>query len=180
VEAAAHSKRVEGEFMNHRNASIVALVAMAGASTAQESKRPSNDPLYLLLRTDRKAFAEEVSRNSSSELGRAKAVVLWLTQHLDWQATDYKKRTVQEIVDRGGGNCDDLARVYGGRLHTLPAWKQWVSLLDQLDDKVKGAFAGTTNLHEYQSQIDSVAATYEELRSEARGLTAQKTDAPAR
>jgi hypothetical protein len=72
---------------------------------------------------------------------------------------------------------DEFDRMYGEKLHTLPAWKQWVSLLEQLDDKVKGAFAGTTNLHEYESQIDSLAATYEELRSEARGLTAEGTDA---
>jgi Transglutaminase-like superfamily len=290
-------------------AAIIAIVVIGCASapqklkTPQESKTPQDDPLYVLLRTDRKAFAEEVSKNSSSELDRAKAIVRWLTQHLDWQTTDYKKRTVQEIVDRRGGNCDDLAavalasmkelhlqlrrvhdvhvrtlseergerahalvkekgdeysvfgrhhndhvwlevydsaarewypvdpwsglvgldewmkarvwfgnrtslapdasemivpigifaaddtkqftidrtkhylvdefdRMYGGKLHTLPAWNQWVGLLDQLGDKVQGAFARTTNLHAYESQIDSLAAAYEQLRSEARGLTA--------
>jgi hypothetical protein len=295
--------------MNDRTLATVALVALGCASaprereTPQGSKTSAEDPVYLLLRTDRKAFAEEVSRNSSSDPDRARAVVLWLTQHLDWQATDYRKRTVQQIIDLRGGNCDDLARValdsmkelhlqlrrvhdvhvrspsaerggraralvkekgdqysvfgrhhndhvwlevydpgtrewypvdpwsglaglaewmkarvwfgkrtslapdasemivpigifaaddgehftvdrtrrylveefdrmYGGQLHSLPAWRRWVGLLDQLDDKVKGAFAGTTNLLEYESQIDSLAATYEELRSEARGLSA--------
>jgi hypothetical protein len=286
--------------MSRCRIALVALAAM-GASAPQESKTPPDDPLYVLLRTDRKAFAEEVSKNDSSELGRAKAVILWLTQHMDWQATDYKQRTVQEIIDRRGGNCDDLARValdamnelhlrlrrvhdvhvrtpspgrgerahalvkekgneysifgrhhndhvwlevydsaarewypldpwsglagleewmkarvwfgkrtslapdaaemivpigifaaddgkhftvdrtrhylvdefdrmYGGRLHTLPAWSRWVGLLDQLDEKVKGAFAGTTNLQEYESEIDALAATYAALRSEAQGL----------
>lgn len=287
---------------------IVALVAAGCASAPQEPKAAQDpktmqgDALYALLRTDRKAFAEKVSRNATSEPGRAKAIVLWLTQHFDWKETDYKKRTVQEIIDRRGGNCDDLAvvalaamdelhpqlrrvhdvhvrtpssdrgerahelvkekgneysvfgrhhndhvwlevydsaarewfpadpwsglvgldewmkarvwfgtrtslapdgpdmivpigifaeddakhftidrtkhylvdefdRMYGGKLHSLPAWSQWVGLLDQLDDKVQGAFAGTTDLHAYESQIDSLAATYEELRSEARGLT---------
>ncbi|HUJ26837.1 MAG TPA: transglutaminase-like domain-containing protein [Myxococcales bacterium] len=285
--------------MSQWTIAVVALAATGAAAAAQEPRTRPDDPLYALLRTDRKAFAEAVTRDSSSELGEAKAIVLWLTQHLDWQETDYRKRTVQEIIDRRGGNCDDLARValdamtelhlqlrrvhdvhvrtpspdrgerahalvkekgdaysifgrhhndhvwlevydsatrewypvdpwsglagldewmkarvwfgkrtslapdaaemivpigifaaddgthftvdrtrhylvdefdrmYGGKLHTLPAWSRWVSLLDQLDDKVKGAFAGTTNLHEYEPQIDQLAAAYEELRSEAR------------
>jgi hypothetical protein len=293
--------------MKRWNVALLALAAAGCASAPQPPKTPAGDPLYALLRTDRKAFAEQVSKESTSDLGRAKAIVLWLTQHLDWQATDYKKRTVQEIIDRRGGNCDDLARValeamnelhlqlrrvhdvhvrtpsagrgerahalvkakgdeysifgrhhndhvwlevydsaarewypvdpwsglagldewmkarvwfgkrtslapdaaemivpigifaaddgnhftvdrtkhylvdefdrmYGGKLQTLPAWSRWVGLLDQLDDKVKGAFAGTTNLHEYESQIDSVAATYEELRSEARGVNPQASN----
>jgi hypothetical protein len=53
-------------------------------------------------------------------------------------------------------------------LHAQPAWKQWTSLVDFLDDKVKGAFAGNINLHEYEAQIDSLALTYEQLRSAAR------------
>jgi Transglutaminase-like superfamily len=284
--------------MRHWKVAIVALVAVACGSAPRGPTTSQDDRLYVLLRTDRKAFAEEVSTSSSSELGRAKAIVLWLTQHFDWKETDYKRRTVQEIIDRRGGNCDDLAavalaamnelhlqlrrvhdvhvrtpspergerahelvkekgdeysvfgrhhndhvwlevydsaarewypadpwsglvgldewmkarvwfgkraslapdapemivpigifaaddashftidrtkhylvdefdRMYGGKLHTLPAWSQWVALLDQLDDKVQGAFAGTTNLHDYESQIDSLAATYEQLRSEA-------------
>jgi len=288
--------------MSHRTIAAIALAALGAA--AQEPKAAPDDPLYALLRTDRKAFAEAVSRDSSSEPGRARAIVLWLTRHLDWQATDYKRRTVQEVIDRGGGNCDDLARValdamqelhlrlrrvhdvhvrtpspdrgerahalvkekgdaysifgrhhndhvwlevydsaarewypvdpwsglagldewmkarvwfgkrtslapdsaemivpigifaaddgnhftvdrtrhylvdefdrlYSGRLYTLPAWSRWVGLLDQLDDKVKGAFAGTTDLHESEADIDQLAAAYEELRSQAQGLPAR-------
>ncbi len=72
---------------------------------------------------------------------------------------------------------DEFDRMYAGKLHGLPAWGTWVGLLDQLDGKVQGAFAGTTNLHEYEAQIDSLAATYEELRTEARGLTADAAGA---
>lgn len=287
--------------MTHWKAALVALAAALPAF-AQDST-PRNDRLYALLRTDRKAFAEEVSKDSGSELGRAKAIVLWLTGNLDWKATDYKQRTVQEVIERRAGNCDDLARValdameklhlqlrrvhdvhvrtpsagrgerahalvkekgagysifgrhhndhvwlevydsaarewypvdpwsglagldewmkarvwfgpraslapdaaemivpigifaaddhggftidrtrhylvdefdrlYAGKLHTLPAWERWVALLDQLDGRVKGAFAGTTNLHQSEARIDRLAATYDELRSEARGLRA--------
>ncbi|HEY2031873.1 MAG TPA: transglutaminase-like domain-containing protein [Myxococcales bacterium] len=295
--------------MKRAYAAIVALVLAGQPAAAQEPSSAPDDALYVLLRTDRKAFAEEVSRSATSELGRAKAIVLWLTSHFDWQATDYKKRTVQEVIERRGGNCDDLARValeameslhlrlrrvhdvhirtpssgrgerahalvkekgdaysifgrhhndhvwlevydsaarewypvdpwsglagldewmkarvwfgkraslapdgpemivpigifaaddgnhftidrtkhylvdefdrmYRGKLHTLPAWKRWVSLLDQLDGKVKGAFAGTANLHDSESQIDSLATTYDALKSEARGLPARAPDRP--
>jgi len=34
-----------------------------------------------------------------------------------------------------------------------------------LDDKTEEAFAGKTNLHDYEAQIDSLAAAYEQLRA---------------
>ncbi len=37
--------------------------------------------------------------------------MLWLAQHFDWKETDYQKRTVQQVIERGGGNCNDLAMV---------------------------------------------------------------------
>lgn len=59
---------------------------------------------------------------------------------------------------------DEFGRMYGAKLQKQPLWKQWVSMIDLLDDKVAGAFAGTVNLHEYESQIDSLATTYDQLR----------------
>jgi hypothetical protein len=268
-----------------------AVVGQKKPSSAQDKR------LYALARTDLKAFAQSVSKDASSELGRAEAIVRWLTHNFDWEYTDYKTRTVQEIIERRGGNCNDLAmvaiaamkklhlmlrrvhevhirseslergerahtlvkekgnsysifgrhhndhvwlevydstahewfpadpwsglvgedewmkarvwfgkrsslnpdagemivpfaifaadadgkftinrtqhylvdefdRICGGKLRGLPAWKKWVSMLDILDDKVQLALAGTANLQEYESQIDSLAATYEELRTE--------------
>src|SRR5262245_54905622 len=60
---------------------------------------------------------------------------------------------------------DEFDRLYDGKLHKLATWKQWVTLVDLLDDKVAGAFAGSVNLHEYESEIDELAAVYEQLRS---------------
>ena len=45
---------------------------------------------------------------------------------------------------------DDL---YDG-LHQLSAWKEWVELIDFMDDKVRGALEGTTNLHQHGKKID--------------------------
>ena len=261
---------------------------------------PQDEELFALARTDLKAFAVRVSKDASSDLGRAQAIVHWLVGHLEWKETDYRTRTVQEIVERRGGNCNDLAlvalaamkelgiklrrvhdvhirtespgrgerahalvkekgkaysifgrhhndhiwlevydparnewfptdpwsglvgtdewmkarvwfgtrsslapdagdmivpigifaadadgkftvnrtqhylvdefdRMYGGKLHRLPAWRQWVSMIDTIDEKVLGAFAGKIDLHEYEPQIDALAATYEELRTESQG-----------
>ncbi len=262
-----------------------------------KSRTPRDEHLYELVRTDSKAFATQVSEGTDSELGETRAIVLWLTQNFDWKATDYQKRTVQQIIERGGGNCDDLAMValaamkelnikvrrvhdvhirsesagrgeraqtlvkekgdsysvfgrhhndhvwleiydskandwfpadpwsglvgiedwmkarvwfgrrsslapdaaemivpfgifaedasgkftinrtrhylvdefdqlYGNKLHEKPAWSQWVATLDLLGPKVEGAFAGSIDLLEYESEIDRLAATYEQLRGE--------------
>ena len=60
---------------------------------------------------------------------------------------------------------EEFDRLYDGRLHSHPAWKQWRDTLDLLDDKVAGAFAGTINLQEYEAPIDSLAVVYEQLRA---------------
>ena len=280
---------------------LLALLTAApstGTVVSAQQKLPSaqDTEVYALARTDLKAFAQQVSKNATSELGRAQAIVRWLATNFEWKATDYKKRTVQEIIDRQGGNCNELAmvaiaafkelnislrrvheinihtntprrgetarakvkesgntysvfgrrhndhiwlelydstakqwfpadpssglvgmeewmkarvgfgkrftlnpitedmivpfavfaadengkftinrtqhylvdefdRLYGGSLRKYPAWKKWTSSLDLLDDKVAGAFACTVNLHEYEAEIDALAATYEELRA---------------
>jgi hypothetical protein len=284
------------DFMKRSAIVVVASAALCCATASQKPHSARDEQLYALLRTDKKAFAQQVSKDASSELGRTQAIVQWLTQHFDWKETDYQKRTVQEIIERRGGNCNDLAmvaidamkelgieqrrvhdvhirtpspergeraharvkqygntssvfgshhndhiwievydsslgdwfpadpwsgvvgveewmkarvwfgkrsslnpdagdmivpfgifatdssghftvnrtnhylvdeldRLYGGRLHGLPEWKAWTEGLDFLQDKVRGALAGEINLHEYESQIDSLAMTYERLRS---------------
>jgi len=275
---------------------LIFLLLAFGVVSAQQNTGSADEHLYSLARTDLKAFAEQVSRGATSELGRAQAIVRWLAQNFEWKATDYQKRSVPEIVERRGGNCNELAmvalaamkelniklrrvhevniytntpergerahqlvkekgntfsvfgrhhndhvwlelydsaanqwfpadpssglvgteewmkgrvwfgkrttlnpitedmivpfaifaadaegrftvsrthhylvdefdRLYGGKLPAQPAWKQWTTLIDLLDEKVKGAFAGNVNLHEYEAQIDSLARTYEQLRS---------------
>lgn len=276
---------------------LLLLTFTVGVVSAQSPIVSKQDEqLYERARTDLKGFALEVSRNAKSELGRAQAIVQWLAKNFEWKSTDYQKRTVQEIIDRKGGNCNELAmvaltamkelniklrrvhevniytntpdrgdrarekvkekgntmsvfgrhhndhvwlelydsaanewfpadpssglvgveqwmksrvgfgkrftlnpitedmivpfaifaadadgkftinrtqhylvdefgRLYGSKLQKQPLWKQWISMLDLMDDKVAGAFAGSVNLHEYESQIDSLAATYEQLRA---------------
>src|SRR5262245_7993839 len=276
---------------------LVILISAAGATSAQQRPLSAADQeLYNFARTDLKTFAQRVSADAPSELGQAQAIVRWLARNFEWKATDYQKRTVAEIVERRGGNCNELAmvalaalkelniklrrvhevniyvntpdrgeraremvkekgnsfsvfgrhhndhvwlelydskanewfpadpssglvgteewmkgrvwfgkrvtlnpiteemivpiaifaadsegkftinrtqhylvdefdRLYGGKLHRQTAWKQWVTMLDLLDDKVAGAFAGDVNLHEYEKQIDEIALTFEQLRA---------------
>jgi hypothetical protein len=81
----------------------ITLLALVVTGCASEPPRPTSTPestkvkeaqvspgdsTYELLRTDRKAFAEEVSKGHRSDLERSKAIVLWLTGHLDWHSTD--------------------------------------------------------------------------------------------
>lgn len=90
--------------------SLIVLSLTFGVTLAQQ-KTASDDQLYDLARVDLKAFAQQVSRNAPSELGQAQAIVRWLAANFDWKATDYQKRTVQEIIERKGGNCNELAMV---------------------------------------------------------------------
>lgn len=79
---------------------------------SQEKKLSVRDEyLYKIARTDIKSFAQEVSKNTKSDLGRAKSIVRWLTNNFDWKATDYQPRTIQQIIERRGGNCNELALV---------------------------------------------------------------------
>src|SRR5215475_11809264 len=87
------------------------LLLSFGMADAQQSRSPFDEERYALARTDLKQFAQQVSKDATSELGRAQAIVRWLAENFEWKATDYQKRTVQEIVERRGGNCNELAMV---------------------------------------------------------------------
>ena len=293
--------------MRYTHAFAIVLIAALCASAGAERKPRTiqDEHLYQLAKTDLKAFAKEVSEGATSELAETRAIVLWLTQHFDWKETDYQKRSVQQIIERGGGNCDDLAMValaamkelnikvrrvhdvhirtespergerahalvkekgngcsvfgrhhndhvwlevydskandwfpadpwsglvgtedwlkarvwfgprsslspdgpemivpfgifaeaadghftidrtrhylidefdhlYGNKLHESPDWPEWVAKLDLLSKKVEGAFAGSTNLLDYEAEIDSLAATYERLRAAAEAKAAPR------
>ena len=86
---------------------LSAIPAMAQSANFS----PRDQQLYALARTDFKTFVREVTKDATSELGQAQAIVRWLAQNFQWRATDYQQRTVQEIIERKGGNCNELAMV---------------------------------------------------------------------
>jgi len=61
---------------------------------------------------DTKAFAENIVSGINDNYEKAKTLLDWLSNHFEWKATDYKNRTVKEIIARKGGNCFELATVY--------------------------------------------------------------------
>lgn len=63
-------------------------------------------------RLDLKALGEDITRNDSTDYQKATSLMNWVSNRLEWLATDYKRRTVKEILERGGGNCYELAEVY--------------------------------------------------------------------
>jgi transglutaminase-like putative cysteine protease len=67
---------------------------------------------------------------------------------------------------------DQFDRLYGGRLHDLPAWSSWVAMVRSLSPRARAAFAGQENLHEQTAEIAKLKATYDALGREAnaRGL----------
>src|SRR5262249_35325317 len=88
------------------------LLWLSCSAVAQPQARSTPDEqLYAMARTDLKSFAQQVSKDAASELGRAQAIVRWLAENFEWKATDYQKRTVSEIIERRGGNCNELAMV---------------------------------------------------------------------
>ena len=61
---------------------------------------------------DLKVLGEQITANDSTDYQKARTLLNWVSNRLEWVATDYKRRTVKEILDRGAGNCYDLAQVY--------------------------------------------------------------------
>ncbi|MEP7323339.1 MAG: transglutaminase-like domain-containing protein [Saprospiraceae bacterium] len=61
---------------------------------------------------DLKSFANTLAGNETNNYKKAENVLHWLSNHFDWLYTDYEKRTVKEIMVRGGGNCFELSVVF--------------------------------------------------------------------
>ncbi len=84
-------------------------LACASTASAQETRAgvaPSQTQPY-----DLKAFADSITSGCTTGYERAGNIVRWLAGNFDWTATDYKDRTVDQIIARKGGNCAELARV---------------------------------------------------------------------
>ena len=80
---------------------------------------PQSHDLGALARTDQAAFVAAVTRDGESDYEKAEAIVAWLADNFDWTATDDQERTVEQIIERGGGNCAELARVTTAMLEHL-------------------------------------------------------------
>jgi hypothetical protein len=68
---------------------------------------------------DLAAFAQKIVGSTTSNYYKAEKLLNWLSNSLEWKATDYQKRTVKEILARQGGNCFELAVVYMAMIKAL-------------------------------------------------------------
>jgi hypothetical protein len=102
-----------------RSAPRGVVCALVLAASGHAATATPDDELYRLARTDLPAFARQVSVDAPSELGRAQAIVRWLARNFEWKATDYQRRTVQQIIERRGGNCNELAMVATSAMQAL-------------------------------------------------------------
>ncbi len=87
---------------------LLIAFAILGKTSAQQIPL---DSLYKLAITDLSAFSNYLVGDANSEQEKAERIIDWLARNFDWTATDYQDRTVNEILERKGGNCAELARV---------------------------------------------------------------------
>jgi transglutaminase-like putative cysteine protease len=94
-----------------------ALLWLAGPALAQE--QPEEE-------VDLKRLAGEVAGESGSAAETTARLVTWINTTFQWSATDYQKRTMQEIVARRAGNCAELANVLAALLQAKGIRFRWI------------------------------------------------------
>ncbi|MEZ4573197.1 MAG: transglutaminase-like domain-containing protein [Thermomicrobiales bacterium] len=58
---------------------------------------------------------------------RARRLTDWLHGSLEWVATDYQQRSVDEILERGAGNCAEQAKVLDALLRASGIQTRWIA-----------------------------------------------------
>ena len=96
----------------------ITLLFVSTWAFSQEKTLPV-DSLYALAVADLPAFAHYVTRDAKSDFEKASFVIDWFARYFDWTATDYQRRTVRDILERKGGNCNELAQVSKACMETL-------------------------------------------------------------
>ena len=64
-------------------------------------------------------LTRSITDQQDNAYDKAKTLLNWLSNRLEWKATDYKTRTVNQILARGGGNCFELAKVYMAMIKSI-------------------------------------------------------------
>lgn len=131
---------------------IVSIFTLLICVSFKSYGQDSNTRLDSLIQTDYKTFAHQIVLGSNSDFEKAQKIVKWLVNHFDWKATDYKSRNIQEIIQRRGGNCAELAAVTNALFKELDIKQRTVrevniyrtSLIRQYSASGKVKHAGNT------------------------------------
>ena len=97
---------------------VLAWIATTNAS-AQSAESGATDSLYSFALSDLPGFSRAITATANTDYDRANQIVDWFARNFDWTATDYKQRTVRDILERRGGNCNELAMVARASMETL-------------------------------------------------------------
>lgn len=98
------------------------LFLNVNAVLSQASEQTIAQPVSAMIdssQLDLKSFAASIVEGAQTDYERAVRLLDWLSHNFKWLATDYKQRTVREIIERRGGNCFELAVVYMALIKTL-------------------------------------------------------------
>lgn len=104
---------VEAENMFMRLFIIAALCLYTSCLFGQQPEQRNRELIKIdTASLDLKSFADNITAWETDDYERAKKLLYWLSSNFEWKSTDYKTRTVKEIIARSGGNCFELAKVY--------------------------------------------------------------------
>ena len=76
---------------------------------------------------DIKILAMKIAGERGSTLERARKLVFWMNENFEFVYTDYKQRTVEELIQRRAGNCAEQARVLQAFLKAVDVPARWVA-----------------------------------------------------
>lgn len=68
---------------------------------------------------DMQKLANDIAGNSGTSFEKVSKVISWTNTNFEWTYTDYRDRTVKEIICRKGGNCAEQAMVVRALLKVL-------------------------------------------------------------
>ncbi len=73
------------------------------------------------------AIAREIAGDSGSTFERTSRLVGWINTQFEWSASDYQRRSVEQVVNRRAGNCAELAKVLRALLDGAGIRSRWVA-----------------------------------------------------
>ena len=92
---------------------IITLCFLAVPSFCQQPEQRNKELVTIDTATlDLRVFAENIIGSETDDYEKARKLLYWLSSNFVWKSTDYKTRTVKEIIARNGGNCKSLYSTY--------------------------------------------------------------------
>ena len=84
-------------------------------------------PLHQESKFEMAQLAQSVAGETGSSEEKTRRLVTWINTNFTWSATDYQKRTAEEIIQRRAGNCAELADVLFTLLQAVGIRSRWIA-----------------------------------------------------